>query len=135
VKRGATLIAIAIVVAVPACGGNESGGDEEIAVPLSELAGSGQSGTATLIPVGDGRTQVVVKVDDPPAEAQPAHVHPGTCADLDPLPAYALSSVEGGESDTTLDVSLDDLREGDFAINVHRSAEEIRVSVACGEIP
>ena len=128
------LAAGALVLAVAGCGG-DGGGESEVSVPLAQVGTSGQSGTATLTRAGDGRTTVVVEVGNPPAEPQPAHVHPGTCADLDPLPAYALSSVEDGGSSTTLDVSLDELRDGEFALNVHRSSAAIRVSVACGDIP
>jgi hypothetical protein len=123
-----------LMLAVAACGGGSARGDEELTVPLAELVGSGQSGTATLTPEGDGATTVVIRVGNPPQATQPAHIHPGTCSDLDPLPAYPLEPITGGSSTTRISASLGELRSGRFAVNVHLSEEEIRTSVACGEI-
>jgi hypothetical protein len=137
-KAVKTLFACTVLALVPlavaACGGSSAGGDERLTVPLAELVGSGQSGTATLTPEGDGATRVVVRVGNPPQAAQPAHIHPGTCGDLDPLPAYPLEPVTAGSSSTTISASLGELRSGRFAVNVHLSEEEIRTSVACGDI-
>jgi hypothetical protein len=131
-----TLLALAaLTLVVAACGGDAAAGGDSVRVSLGELTGSGQSGSATLTPAGDGRTKVVIDVGKPPRHAQPAHIHPGTCGDLDPLPAYPLTPVQGGGSQTTVSASIDDLRRGAFAINVHLSEEEIRTSVACGNIP
>jgi hypothetical protein len=131
-----TMLALAaLTLAVAACGGEAVAGDDSVKVSLGELTGSGQSGSATLTPAGDGRTRVVVEVGSAPRHSQPAHIHPGTCADLDPLPAYPLTPLSGGASQTTVAASIDDLRGGAFAINVHLSEEEIRTSVACGDIP
>lgn len=131
-----TMLALAaLTLTVAACGGDAVADDDSVRVSLGELTGSGQSGSATLTAAGEGRTTVVVEIDRPPKTAQPAHIHPGTCADLDPLPAYPLTPLFGGASQTTVNVSLDDLRRGAFAVNVHLSEEEIRTSVACGGIP
>jgi hypothetical protein len=132
----ATMLALAaLTLALAACGGDAVAGDDSVRVSLGELTGSGQSGSATLTPAGDGRTRVVIEVGSPPRHAQPAHIHPGTCGDLDPLPAYPLTPLQSGGSETTVSASLDDLRTGAFAVNVHLSEEEIRTSVACGDIP
>ena len=42
--------------------------------------------------------------------------------------------MKDGTSTSTVDVKLDDLRNGAFAINVHKSAAEIQTYVACGDI-
>jgi len=74
------------------------------------------------------------------AVAHPAHVHAGTCAELDPNPAYPLADVAqvaGGAvavSQTTIEASLDDLLASPYAINAHASAEDIATYVACGDI-
>lgn len=131
-----TMLALAVLtLTVAACGGDAVAGDDSVTVSLGELTGSGQSGRATLTPAGDGRTTVVLDVGNAPKFDQPAHIHPGTCADLDPLPAYPLTPVVGGGSQTTVSATIADLRRGSFAVNVHLSEEEIRTSVACGDIP
>lgn len=126
---------VVAAAALAGCGGGGNGDAQKVTVKLGELVASGQSGTATLTRAGSVQTIVHIQVANPPAEAQPAHIHPGTCEQLDPLPAWALESVVDGESETTLNVGLDELRTGKFAVNIHRSAEEIRTSVACGDIP
>ena len=93
-----------------------------------------QSGTATLTASG---SQTVVAIDLPGgAEGveQPIHIHPGTCAELDPMPVFPLSNVAGGASETTIEVALDELVGGEFSINGHKSADEAAIYVACGEI-
>jgi hypothetical protein len=113
----------------------EEAAGEGLAVQLNEQNGSGESGTATLS-VGDGGTlEVELELDGAPAGTpQPAHIHPGTCADLDPVPKYPLENVVDGSSQTSVDVSLEDLALEVYAINVHKSAEEADVYVACGDI-
>jgi hypothetical protein len=107
----------------------------DVTVQLSAQSSSGESGTATLSDMGANQTKVTLKLTGAPAGTpQPAHVHVGTCATLDPSPKYPLKSVENGESETVLDVSLDTLTAGNLAINVHKSASEASVYVACGNI-
>ncbi|MFZ8844362.1 hypothetical protein [Thermoflexus sp.] len=65
---------------------------------------------------------------------QPAHIHEGTCANLNPKPAFPLTPVRDGKSTTVVNVKLADLLAKPFAINVHKSAQEISVYVSCGEI-
>jgi hypothetical protein len=113
-------------------GGGESGSDE-VVVDLEEQNGSGESGTATLTTDGE-KTKVAIALDNPSTAPQPAHIHKGSCAELDPTPAYGLENVVGGKSTTTVDRPLDELRDGDYAINVHKSAEKLDVYVACGDV-
>ena len=137
--RKSVLLALtitALALGVAACGGDDddAGSAESTNVTLAELSDSGQSGTATL--TADGN-QTLVSVDLPGgAEGveQPIHVHPGTCDNLDPMPMYALSNVANGASETTVDVALEELVSGEFAINAHKSGEEAATYVACGNI-
>jgi hypothetical protein len=47
----------------------------------------------------------------------------------------ALTDIDAsGQSVTTVDRPLEELLEGEFAINAHQSAENIQVYVACGNI-
>ena len=140
IRKGTCVIAGVVCLIATGCGsgsGSESGGNGPVTVNLAEQNGSGESGTATLTAEGD-RTKVVLDVQNPSAtmasETQPAHIHKGSCAKLDPTPAYALADVKDGASTSTVDVKLDDLRNGAFAINVHKSAAEIQTYVACGDI-
>lgn len=131
----AALLLGALALGLAACGGDDD--DEaaagEVTVQLDAQSGSGQTGTATLTEEA-GKTKVVIELGNPPEEPQPAHIHPGSCDDLDPSPKYGLSNVEGGSSETTLSLSLDELRGGELAINIHRSEADPFTYVACGDI-
>jgi hypothetical protein len=103
-----------------------------ITVPLKEQNGSGESGTAMLRDTARG---LVVTINLRNAKGtQPAHIHKGSCAKLDPKPWYPLTSVMNGKSVTTIKgVTIGEII-GKSAINVHKSAAELKVYVACGNI-
>jgi len=105
-----------------------------VTITMSAQNGSGEDGTATLTQTAAG-LQVVVSLKNAPATAQPAHVHPGTCANLNPAPQYPLTSVVSGSSTTVLKgVTLEQLLSGTFAINVHKSTSDLGTYVSCGDI-
>jgi hypothetical protein len=103
---------------------------------LADQNNSGEHGTATVL---QGVNGVIVKLrlsGYTDGVAQPAHIHKGTCAKLDPKPMYPLTTVNDGQSQTTVpNTTLADLQKGDYAINVHKSAKEAAIYVACGNIP
>jgi hypothetical protein len=82
------------------------------------------------------------------AAGHPAHIHAGTCETLDPNPLFPLTDVTApvgepaGAADaeqidtsfTTVPVDLATLLASDNSINVHLSAEEADVYIACGEV-
>jgi Cu/Zn superoxide dismutase len=103
-------------------------------VILSAQNNSNQIGSATLTKKGDNTVMVSITLSNGSTEPQPAHIHKGTCANLDPNPAYPLSSVVNGKSETEVAVSMDELAKGDYAINIHKSATEASVYVACGDL-
>lgn len=105
-----------------------------IAIKLSPQNHSGESGTALLTQQGPD-VVVVLHVKNTGGRVQPAHIHKGTCANLDPSPAYPLANVVNGSSTTRVrGVSLVSLVTKPFAINVHRSTTELAVYVSCGNI-
>ena len=105
-------------------------------VQINSQNDSGEHGTATLIQGPDGLEVHIKLIGTPEGVSQPAHIHVGTCATLNPSPMYPLALVTNGDSKTTLpNVKLADLMKSDFAINVHKSTTEIPKYVACGTIP
>jgi len=86
---------------------------------------------------------------DDAAESHPAHIHGGSCADLGDV-VYPLTNITpiGGDTErtgaasaipvegstTVVDTPLQDLVDGDYAINVHLSADKIGTYIACGDI-
>lgn len=90
------------------------------------------------------------------SSARPAHIHSGTCEELGDV-VYPLEDVTGGlidgtpdaspvpeeeglpgdviaQSRTTVEANLDDLLAEEHAVNVHQSAENIDVYIACVDI-
>ena len=106
---------------------------DSASVKLSPQGDSKESGTATLTKQGDKQTKVVLSVTGG-SGSQPTHIHKGTCAQLDPKPTFPLSPVVNGKSETVVNASLDDLAKGGYAINGHKSAEDIKTYVFCGDI-
>ena len=90
----------------------------------------------------------------------PAHIHLGTCEELDPNPVAPLNDVaprgydvEAGAfseeveaargalnvapvevSESTAEVGFDEVLETSHAINVHASAQDVQTYIACGDI-
>jgi hypothetical protein len=95
--------------------------------------GSGEYGTVALKPRGS-KTVVEIHLVGAPSFAQPAHIHPGTCAKLNPAPKYPLTSLVDGISETSVDQPIAALMSGGFAVNVHKSASDLKDYVACGNI-
>lgn len=108
--------------------------EKSITVKMEALNNSGETGTATLTPEGN-KTKVVVEISNEPAGAvQPAHIHLGTCATLNPAPKWPLESIKNGKSTTIVPVSLATITKEKTAVNVHKSAKEIQTYVSCGDI-
>lgn len=94
---------------------------------------SGETGSAKLTPEGADKTRVEISLKGAPSGTpQPAHIHEGSCAKLDPKPKYGLENVVDGKSTTVVPVGLDAVR--GMAVNVHKSTDDIKTYVACGDI-
>jgi len=127
-------LALAMVGMLGVAGGRAEAAGPVI-VKLTPMNSSDESGNATLTADG-AKTKVLVEINGAPkGVAQPVHVHKGTCAQLDPKPAYGLTTLTDGKSETTIDVPLNTLQTGAFAINGHKSAQDAKTYVFCGNIP
>jgi hypothetical protein len=106
----------------------------QVSIDMKALNGSNETGTATLTQQDDG-VKVVVTLKNAPAAAQPTHIHKGTCAKINAAPEYPLTSVTNGTSTTVVKgVNLSDLLASDYAINVHKSNDDLATYVSCGDI-
>jgi hypothetical protein len=107
---------------------------EMITFSLSEQNDSNQSGTATISEV-NGRARVMINLTgSSTSAAQPAHIHTNSCANIGAV-VYPLTNVVNGSSVTMLDVPVSQIFSSlPLSINVHKSATESNVYVACGDI-
>ena len=104
---------------------------KSVSVSMKAQNKSGESGSAKLTPVGADKTKVEISLKGAKG-TQPAHIHEGSCAKLDPKPKYGLENVVDGKSTTEVPVGIDTVR--GMAINVHKSADDIKTYVSCGDI-
>lgn len=125
-------VSIALGLAVLGVGVASAPAADSLTVKLEPQNNSGESGTATLTKSGDKQTKVSLNVQGA-SGSQPTHIHKGTCSNLDPKPAYPLSPVVNGKSETRVNASLDDLTHG-YAINGHKSPQDLKTYVFCGNI-
>lgn len=125
---GILVLAVGLVTPALAADG------DRLEVTFMEQSDSGLSGTATLVEQGGSTTVTVSLSDTSSTVAMPSHIHAGTCANLDPAPAYPLNNVVQGSAETTVDVTIATLLASPFAINVHKSAEEVSTYVACADL-
>ena len=105
-----------------------------LSVLLSTQNDSGQEGLVIFTEEGN-KTKVNLTVSgSPKGTPQPAHIHLGDCPGVGDV-KYPLTNVVNGESETTLDVTLDQLkRQLPLAVNVHKSATDSTIYAACGQI-
>jgi hypothetical protein len=129
-RRFTIPLLLASVLVAPAF----AAGDKPLTIKIDAQNNSGQSGTATLTPEGDSTKVVVETMNAPAGVPQPAHIHLGTCANLDKAPKWKLEALKDGKSTTVVPASLATIMKEKSAINVHKSAGEIAVYVACGDI-
>lgn len=105
-----------------------------LTIPMSALSNSGETGTATLTQTADG-VQVVVTLKGAPAAAQPTHIHAGTCGKINAAPEWPLNSLANGTSTSVVKgVTIDQMLKTPYAINVHKSTDDLATYVACGNI-
>ena len=102
--------------------------------PFAAQNTSGETGSVTLTPASDNTTTVLIKLEGAPADAQPAHIHVGPCAKLDPKPAFPLNNVVDGTSTTVVKQPISKLLGGTYAVNVHKSPNDIATYVACADL-
>jgi hypothetical protein len=114
----------------PAAGADNSGGK---VFALNAQNGSGQHGTVALKPRGS-KTVVEIHLLGAPTSSEPAHIHAGSCSHLNPAPKYPLTSVVDGISETTVNEPIAVLTAGNLAVNVHKSAADLKDYVACGDL-
>ncbi len=68
-----------------------------------------------------------------PEVEQPVHVHAGTCTSVGAV-VHGLSNLKNGKSTTTVNATLDTLKNGNYLINAHKSGAEANIYTSCGEI-
>jgi len=116
---------------------NGVGAGNEITLTFGSKTNSAFFGTA-MLQEENGKVNVALKLDTNMASAyafpEPAHIHVGSCPNVGGV-KYALNDIVGGKSETVINASMADLKAGlPLAINVHKSASESTVYIACANV-
>jgi hypothetical protein len=115
--------------------GGKKAADKSVNVRMAAQNKSKETGTTKLTAMGADKTKVEISLKGgPKGTPQPAHIHEGTCAKLDPKPKWGLENVVDGKSTTEVPVGLAEIRKGTYAVNVHKSGQDIQTYVSCGNI-
>ncbi len=102
---------------------------------MAEQNNSGQPGTVTLFSRGTSTLVVVNLTGESHGHTEPAHIHRGhDCDSLDPKPAFGLAPVVNGVSRTLVKAPESRLLSGNYVVNVHASAQNMKRYVSCGEL-
>lgn len=107
---------------------------QSLTLTLATQNNSGITGTAMLTDLGGGKTRVEIKASGVGSVPRPSHIHEGTCAQLNPTPAFSLANVTDAGSTTEIDTSLQQLTATPHAVHMHKSPDELTVYVACADI-
>src|SRR5204863_1273181 len=98
------LAGLVAVLALPASAGAQA--TRTLTINLAAAAArddprGGVNGTATLTELGNGTTQVVLRVANPTSDNMPAHFHTGRCPDVGAV-IYPLNNLQGGTSTSVI---------------------------------
>jgi hypothetical protein len=108
--------------------------EEVVTIDLTEVDGSGVEGSARIVAVNDSsEVEVLITAGLEDDGEYSADIHEGTCDDPGDV-AFELEDLDGGVSESEIDVELIDLMDGNHSINIHADGDEEQ-RVACGEIP
>lgn len=128
VRASATIALIAASI-VPAAAA------QPVIVTMYPQSQSTEHGTVKLTPLSATSTRIeITLVGEPFGARQPAHIHKGTCSNLNPAPAYPLNDIVDGHSSSTVQVGLAALQSGQFSVNAHMSAKDLAQYVACANL-
>lgn len=160
---GPVFLAAGMALALTACGGGGSGSNQTntgntettgshakqvnplhslhnemsgkvLNINMGAMNNSKQDGSASVGASGKGISVAVHIFNEPKGASEPAHIHRGTCKNLDPVPWKSLSPVANGTSMTHINgVTLDDIKKGHYAINVH-DPKNLKRYVSCGDL-
>lgn len=140
---------LAGLVVLTACASRGDDGDREVDSPsdligdwsgsLEARSNSSVSGSANVVSAMAGSRATVSISGATPNGHHPWHVHSGTCGsggaivgDAGAYPPLHVGANGTASASATITVGLHD--EGDYHVNVHRSADDLGTIIACGRI-
>ena len=130
--RSVTLTAILGGAVLAGCSGTPT--VRSVTLDLEQIDGSGVTGEVVITEVDATTTLITVDADPAGHPDMPAHIHPGSCAELVPQPRVALENIVDGRSSTRVPASFEELTAPGQAINLHESNAALDVYTACVDL-
>ena len=121
---------------IESAGVSQKQSKKTLQIKLNEQNGSGQAGQAVIVQIGTSTLRVILSITGKPSDVlQPAHIHVGACPNPGSV-KFPLTDVGKGASQTDIpNMTLAQLLSGlPLAINVHKSAADAKMYIACGDI-
>lgn len=104
-------------------------------INMGAMNGSKQDGSASVTDKNGGVEVTVHLNNEPKGASEPSHVHQGSCKKLNPAPWKMLHNVIGGTATTFVGgLTVAQIKGGTYAINVHKSANDLKTYVSCGDL-
>jgi uncharacterized surface protein with fasciclin (FAS1) repeats len=103
---------------------------------MPDTAGVGVSGTASIIDLGNGMTNVQVVLDGTPAGGDhPIHFHTGRCGSAGGV-VIPLPNIDGdtGRTSATVDVPFEWIVGAPHALMVHLAPDQMATIVSCADV-
>jgi hypothetical protein len=138
IGRSTTILVAMILALVAPVMAQEASDLDEVTVVLEEVADSGIIGVAMLTADGE-QTDVAIRLTGARGD-HPNHIHENFCDNVNPEPRFPLTHIEVGNTDpdgftnSTVDVSLEELLTGEYSILVHLSDDQLDEYLVCGNI-
>jgi hypothetical protein len=136
-----SIVILAACAMASGCGGSSAESTDapgEVAVDLEERNDANVAGARAVLRY-ESKTRTRVTVDGfdgaerPGAGANPVRVVRGSCDEPGGV-AFELKPLRGPTSETTIGIGIDELYEGDFAVEVLFSSDRPE-ALACGDVP
>jgi hypothetical protein len=122
---------------------DEPQSQNETSYSLAELEDSGVSGTVTFTKMDDATTRITIALTGTmDGDMHPAHIHSGNASTGGPI-VLDFTPVDGatGRSETTVTelndgtpITYEELIEFDGHVNIHKSATDLSIMIAQGNI-
>lgn len=133
-RQRARLLAVAAALSMLVGPASIAAAQQSATLEMSSQNDSGIAGRAILTETSPGRMRIEIQVDGAGAGPQPAHIHEGTCENLDPEPKFSLAAATNGVSTTEVSGSLEQVTSSPHAVHLHKSAGELAIFVSCANI-
>ena len=122
------------VTVIPTPAVSKVGDETTVVIHISPTGEDGQTGTARFISGDSSETLIQISISPAFSEAQPIHLHSGTCDDIGPV-LHGLQNVVKVDSVTLIGIPIEDISRNGALVNVHASYADSSNYTGCGEIP